>query len=153
MWQNKKQLFSLLFEANAAKQLDVLPIRSISAPGLDSFRFCTPVDNPHIRCVVPAGGLALDHSRWTASRSSFPFPAKVVASLCTSCRGVFRASAISAGSRTVCVSDLLPLRPLKYLPPRGPRYGVALTVTGSRISSIVLVRPARLHQTGGAPCP
>ena len=34
--------------------------------------------HPHVHCVVPAGGLAPDHSRWISSRRSFFLPVKVL---------------------------------------------------------------------------
>ena len=34
--------------------------------------------HPHIHCVVPAGGLALDHSKWIHTRKSFFLPIKVL---------------------------------------------------------------------------
>ncbi len=38
----------------------------------------TLTPHPHIHCVVPGGGLAPDHGRWIASRSSFLLPVKVL---------------------------------------------------------------------------
>jgi hypothetical protein len=38
----------------------------------------TLTPHPHIHCVVPGGGLAPDHARWIASRSSFLLPVKVL---------------------------------------------------------------------------
>jgi putative transposase/transposase-like zinc-binding protein len=35
--------------------------------------------HPHVHCVVPAGGLALDHSRWIAASPRFFLPVKVLA--------------------------------------------------------------------------
>ncbi len=34
--------------------------------------------HPHLHCLVPAGGLALDHSRWVASRRGFFLPVRVL---------------------------------------------------------------------------
>ena len=34
--------------------------------------------HPHLHCIVPAGGLALDHSRWIASRRGFFLPVRVL---------------------------------------------------------------------------
>jgi hypothetical protein len=34
--------------------------------------------HPHIHCVVPGGGLSLDHCHWLSSRSSFFLPVKVL---------------------------------------------------------------------------
>ena len=83
MWQNKRQLFSLLFEASAAALLDVAtdPKRLGAQLGFLSILHTwgqTLTPHPHIHCVVPGGGLAPDHSRWIASRSSFLLPVKVL---------------------------------------------------------------------------
>ena len=79
MWQNKRQLFSLLFEASAATLLDVAadPKHLGAELGFLSILHTwgqTLTPHPHIHCVVPGGGLAPDHSRWIASRSSFLSP-------------------------------------------------------------------------------
>ena len=34
--------------------------------------------HPHIHCVVPAGGLAADHTRWVSGRHNFFLPVKVL---------------------------------------------------------------------------
>jgi hypothetical protein len=34
--------------------------------------------HPHLHCLVPAGGLALDNSRWVASRRGFFLPVRVL---------------------------------------------------------------------------
>jgi hypothetical protein len=34
--------------------------------------------HPHVHCVVPGGGLSLDHARWVSSRSRFFLPVKVL---------------------------------------------------------------------------
>jgi hypothetical protein len=34
--------------------------------------------HPHLHCLVPAGGLALDHSRWVATRRGFFLPVRVL---------------------------------------------------------------------------
>jgi hypothetical protein len=46
MWQNKRQLFSLLFETSAAALLDVAADQRHLARSWDSFLFCTPGDKP-----------------------------------------------------------------------------------------------------------
>jgi hypothetical protein len=48
--------------------------------------------HPHIHCVLAAGGVAPDHSRWISSRPSFFLPRKVL-------RRVFRAK-FAAGLKT-----------------------------------------------------
>ena len=83
MWQNKRQLFSLLFEASAATLLDVFadPKHLGAQTGFLSILHTwgqTLTPHPHIHCVVPGGGLAPDHARWIASRSGFLLPVKVL---------------------------------------------------------------------------
>jgi hypothetical protein len=34
--------------------------------------------HPHVHCVIPAGGLSLDHTRWTSSHYRFFLPIKVL---------------------------------------------------------------------------
>jgi hypothetical protein len=34
--------------------------------------------HPHVHCVIPAGGLSPDHSRWVRSRQQFFLPRKVL---------------------------------------------------------------------------
>jgi hypothetical protein len=59
----------------------------------------TLTPHPHIHCVIPGGGLALDHSRWIASRSTFLLPIKVLSR-------VFRGKFV-AGLRRLFASDQL----------------------------------------------
>ena len=79
MWQNKRQLFALLFQATADTLLEVAadPRHLGAQAGLLSILHTwgqTLQPHPHIHCVVPGGGLA----RWIASRSSFLLPVKVL---------------------------------------------------------------------------
>ena len=104
MWQNKRQLFSLLFEASAAALLDVAvdPKHLGAQLGFLSILHTwgqTLTPHPHIHCVVPGGGLAPDHARWIASRSSFLLPVKVLSR-------VFRGKFV-AGLRRLFASDQL----------------------------------------------
>ena len=83
IWQNKRQLFSLLLEASAATLLEVFadPKHLGAHTGFLSILHTwgqTLTPHPHIHCVVPGGGLAADHSRWIASRSRFLLPVKVL---------------------------------------------------------------------------
>lgn len=83
MWQNKKLLFSLLFQAVGSALLKVAadPKRL----GADIGFLCilhtwgqTLQRHPHIHCVVPGGGLSPDHSRWVSSHPRFFLPVKVL---------------------------------------------------------------------------
>ena len=83
MWQNKRQLFSLLFEASAATLLDVAadPKHLGAQPGFLSILHTwgqTLTPHPHIHCVVPGGGLAPDHTCWISAPSNFLLPVKVL---------------------------------------------------------------------------
>src|ERR1700735_5341944 len=81
--QNKRQMYNLLFRATA----DTL--QSIAADpkhlGAQIGFFCilhswgqTLNFHPHLHCVVPGGGIALDGSRWVACRPGFFLPVRVL---------------------------------------------------------------------------
>jgi putative transposase/transposase-like zinc-binding protein len=84
IWQNKKILFSLLFEATAATLLEVGAAdpnhlgAEIGFFGILHTWGQTLQQHPHIHCVVPGGGLSPDHTRWISSRSNFFLPVKVL---------------------------------------------------------------------------
>jgi len=83
VWQNKKLLFTLLFEAAAATLLEVAadPKRLGAEIGFLSILHTwgqTLQPHPHLHCVVPGGGLSHDHQRWIASRTHFFLPVKVL---------------------------------------------------------------------------
>jgi Putative transposase/Transposase zinc-binding domain len=83
MWQNKRLLFALLFDASAATLLEVAadPKHLAANVGFLSILHTwgqTLEPHPHIHCVVPGGGLARDHTRWIRSRSNFLLPVKVL---------------------------------------------------------------------------
>jgi hypothetical protein len=83
VWQNKKVLFTLLFEAAAATLLEVAtdPKHLGAEIGFLSILHTwgqTLQPHPHLHCVVPGGGLSPDHQRWIASRTHFLLPVKVL---------------------------------------------------------------------------
>jgi len=83
IWQNKKILFGLLFEASAATLSEVAanPARLGAEVGFLSILHTwgqTLQRHPHIHCVVPGGGLSPDHARWIASPSQFFLPVRVL---------------------------------------------------------------------------
>ena len=83
MWQNKRLLFALLFEATAATLLEVAvnPKRlgaRIGFLGVLHTWGQTLQPHPHIHCVVPGGGLSPDHQRWIHSQQSFFLPVRVL---------------------------------------------------------------------------
>ena len=104
IWQNKRLLFSLLFEASAATLLEVFAdpkhrgVQTGFLPILHTWGQ-TLTAHPHIHCVVPGGGLAADRSRWIASRSRFLLSVKVLSR-------VFRGKFV-AGLRRLFARDQL----------------------------------------------
>src|SRR5215469_11501483 len=83
MWQNKRRLFSLLFEASAATLLEVAmdPKHLGAETGFLSILHTWGQKlerHPHIHCVVPGGGLSPDHAHWIRARSGFFLPVKVL---------------------------------------------------------------------------
>jgi len=83
IWQNKKVLFTLLFEATAAALLEVAadPKHLGAQLGFLSILHTwgqTLQPHPHVHCVVPGGGLSPDYQRWIAWRAHFFLPVKVL---------------------------------------------------------------------------
>jgi hypothetical protein len=83
VWQNKKVLFTLLFEAAAATLLEVAadPKHLGAEIGFLSILHTwgqTLQPHPHLHCVAPGGGLSPDHQRWISSRTHFFLPVKVL---------------------------------------------------------------------------
>jgi len=81
--QNKKVVYSLLFHASAETLLEVA--RDPQHLGADIGFFSVLhtwnqklEHHPHVHCVVPAGGLSLDHTRWIHPRYRFFLPVKVL---------------------------------------------------------------------------
>lgn len=83
MWQNKRVLFHLLFEATAATLLEVAgnPKRLAALIGFLSILHTwgqTLQPHPHIHCVVPGGGLSPDQQCWIHSPQNFFLPVRVL---------------------------------------------------------------------------
>ena len=83
VWQNKKLLFTLLFEAAAATLLEVAAHPKLLGAEIGFLSILhtwgqTLQPHPHLHCVVPGGGLSPDHQRWIASRTHFFLPVKVL---------------------------------------------------------------------------
>ena len=83
VWQNKRVLFALLFEATAATLLEVAanPKRLAALIGFLSVLHTwgqTLQPHPHIHCVVPDGGLSPDHQSWRHSQQNFFLPVRVL---------------------------------------------------------------------------
>jgi hypothetical protein len=81
--QNKRLLYDLLFHTSAATLLEVA--RDPKHLGAD-IGFLSVLHtwgqnlqhHPHVHCVVPAGGLALDGSRWIPASPRFFLPVRVL---------------------------------------------------------------------------
>jgi len=82
-YQNKRLLYRLLFRASAATLLEVAAApRHLSAEiGFLSVLHTWGQNlqhHPHVHCVIPAGGLSTDHTRWIQPRYPFFLPVKVL---------------------------------------------------------------------------
>src|SRR6202045_2545668 len=92
--QNKRLLYDLLFRARAATLLEVArdPKHLRANIGLLAVLHTWGQNlqhQPHVHCVVPAGGLALDGSGWVAASPRFFLPIRVLSRVF---RGKFTAS-------------------------------------------------------------
>jgi hypothetical protein len=92
--QNKKILYGLLFRSSAETLLEVArdPRHLGAEIGFFSVLHTWSQKlnlHPHVHCVVPAGGLSLDHTRWVRSRENYFLPKEVL-------RRVFRGKFVAA---------------------------------------------------------
>src|SRR5467141_371526 len=92
--QNKKLLYDLLFRTSAETLLEVArnPLRLGAEIGFFSVLHTWNQKlelHPHLHCVVPAGGLSLDHTHWVRSRKNYFLPKQVL-------REVFRGKFVDA---------------------------------------------------------
>jgi len=92
--QNKKVLYDLLFRTSAETLLEVArnPRRLGAEIGFFSVLHTWSQKlsaHPHVHCVVPAGGLSLDHTRWVRSPDNYFLPKEVL-------REVFRGKFVDA---------------------------------------------------------
>ena len=81
--QNKKIIYDLLFRASAETLLEVArdPKHLGAEVGFFSVLHTWSQKlglHPHVHCVIPAGGLSLEHTRWVKSRDHFFLPIKVL---------------------------------------------------------------------------
>lgn len=84
--QNAALLYNLLFRASAATMLEVAanPEHLGAEIGFLSILHTWGQNllmHPHVHCLVPAGGFALDHTRWVHPRYAFFLPVKVLGSV------------------------------------------------------------------------
>jgi hypothetical protein len=81
--QNKKVFYDLLFRTSAETLLEVArnPNRLGAEIGFFSVLHTWSQKlniHPHVHCVVPAGGLSSDHTRWVRSRDNYFLPKEVL---------------------------------------------------------------------------
>ena len=81
--QNKKAVYDLLFRASAATVLEIAadPKHLGADVGFLSVLHTWGQNlqhHPHVHCVIPAGGLAPDGSRWIHSPPGFFLPVRVL---------------------------------------------------------------------------
>ncbi len=78
---HKKILLALLFKAVSETLLEFGQTRFKGTLGIIAVLHTwdqTLKDHFHLHCLVPAGALSLDHSRWIAARKNFLFPVKAL---------------------------------------------------------------------------
>ena len=92
--QNKKVIYGLLLRASAETLLEVARNPTHLGAQIGFFSVLHTWNqklqiHPHVHCVVPAGGLSLDHTRWIRSHPRFFLPIPVL-------REVFRGKFVAA---------------------------------------------------------
>lgn len=81
--QNKREIYSLLFRVSAETLLQVARNPKHLGAEIGFFSILHTwnqqlLHHPHVHCVVPAGGLSPDHSRWIPAANNFFLPVKVL---------------------------------------------------------------------------
>src|SRR5215831_2946888 len=81
--QNKKLIYGLVLRASAETLLEVAQDPRHLGAEIGFFSVLHTWDqklglHPHVHCVIPAGGLSLDHTQWIKSRSRFFLSIKVL---------------------------------------------------------------------------
>src|SRR5215472_5455661 len=81
--QNKQVVYALLFRASAETLLEIARDAKYLGAEIGFFSVLHTWNqklehHPHVHCVVPAGGLSPDRSRWIQSRHGFFLPVKVL---------------------------------------------------------------------------
>jgi hypothetical protein len=81
--ENKSEIYGLLFRASAETLLKVARDERHLGAEIGFFSVLHTwnqklLHHPHVHCVVPAGGLSPDHTRWIAARPGFFLPVRVL---------------------------------------------------------------------------
>ena len=92
--QNQKVMYDLLFRTSAETLLAVARDPRLLGAEIGFFSVQHTWSqllriHPHVHCVIPAGGLSLDHTRWVRSREKYFLPKEVL-------RKVFRGKFVAA---------------------------------------------------------
>jgi hypothetical protein len=92
--QNKKVMYDLLFRTSAETLFAVARDPRLLGAEIGFFSVLHTWSqllriHPHVHCVIPAGGLSLDHTRWVHSRDNYFLPKEVL-------REVFRGKFLAA---------------------------------------------------------
>ena len=103
--QNKKVVYDLLFRTSAATLLEIAadPKHLGAEIGFMSVLHTWGQNlqhHPHIHCVIPSGGLSLDHQHWIHPRYAFFLPVKVLSR-------VFRGKFVAGLKRAFRQGELL----------------------------------------------
>src|SRR6267378_3148839 len=102
--QNKKIVYDLLFRTSAETLLKVARDPQHLGAEIGFFSVLHTWNqklglHPHVHCVIPSGGLSLDHTHWVKPRYRFFLPIKVLVL-------VFRGKFVAALKRAFCDSQL-----------------------------------------------
>ena len=92
--QNKRVMYDLLFRISAETLLEIARDPQHLGAHIGFFSVLHTWNqklehHPHVHCVVPAGGLSADHTRWIPSQHKFFLPVEVLSEVF---RGKFRAA-------------------------------------------------------------
>jgi hypothetical protein len=110
---NKKVIYDLLFRASATTLLEIAAdVKHLGADiGFMSVLHTwgqNVLHHPHAHCLIPAGGLSLDHDNWVRPRYAFFLPVKVLSR-------VFRGKFVAGLKRAFRKGELIFPNTLKAL--------------------------------------
>lgn len=96
---NQRVVYDLLFAAVSETLLQLAADRWEALPAITAVLHTWTrmmAYHPHVHCIVSGGGLSLDGSRWSACKTDFLFPVRVMSALI---RGKFMAGLVRAYER------------------------------------------------------
>ena len=140
--QNKKLIYGLLLRTSADTLLEVARDPRHLGAKIGFFSVLHTWNqklsvHPHVHCVIPAGGLSLDHTHWMKSQNRFFLPLKVLSRVF---RGKFVAD-LRQAFRTVSSASLESWPPSHTTKLSLPGYGHSSEKTGSSTRNLPLVAP------------